>query len=156
MGIRQTLKLGRDWHVKAGFTDKHPLTELHNRPVGATTSWLRVREHRAAVSLANSLIHLAGNHMAKSPFEGREGLRTRCEEYGAIITNGPKFHVHSQRITGDYWLVAELFYHNGAYVVLARDGAMIAEWSTYADWIGKARRGAIRPEEHHLRLYLKT
>ena len=38
MSIRHHLKLGRDWHVKAGFTDNHPLTELHHRPVGGTTS----------------------------------------------------------------------------------------------------------------------
>ena len=29
MSIRHHLKLGRDWHVKAGFTDNHPLTKIY-------------------------------------------------------------------------------------------------------------------------------
>lgn len=105
MGIRQTLKLGRDWHVKAGFTDKHPLTDLHNRPVGATTSWLRVREHKAAVNLAKSLIHVMGNFMEKSPFEKREGLRLPGE-YSPLIEKGVANFTYSQNGHGAYHYLA--------------------------------------------------
>ena len=34
MSLPLIRKLGRDWHVKAGFADVHPLTQIHNRPVG--------------------------------------------------------------------------------------------------------------------------
>ena len=155
MSIRQHLKLGRDWHVKAGFTDNHPLTKEHHRPVGGTTSWLRLREHKAAVTLANSLIHVMGNFMEKSPFEKRDGLRVPGE-YAPLVPAGVGRHVHSQNSRGSHYLAAELFFYNGAYVVLARDGAMIAEWPFYAEWIAKARRGQLSEEEQRVRLYLKT
>ena len=155
MSIRHHLKLGRDWHVKAGFTDNHPLTELHHRPVGGTTSWLRVREHKAAVTLANSLIHVMGNFAEKSPFEKRDGLRLPGE-YDPLIENGVANFTYSQNSRGSHYLAAELFFHNGAYVVLARDGAMIAEWPYFAEWISKVRRGQLDEKKHHVRLYLKT
>ena len=155
MSIRHHLKLGRDWHVKAGFTDIHPLTELHNRPVGGTTSWLRVREHKAAVTLANSLIHVMGNFAEKSPFEKRDGLRLPGE-YDPLIEKGVANFTYSQNSRGSHYLAAELFFHNGAYVVLARDGAMIAEWPYFAEWISKVRRGQLDEKKHHVRLYLKT
>ena len=155
MSIRHHLKLGRDWHVKAGFTDNHPLTELHHRPVGGTTSWLRVREHKAAVTLANSLIHVMGNFAEKSPFEKRDGLRL-SGEYDPLIEKGVANFTYSQNSMGSHYLAAELFFHNGAYVVLARDGAMIAEWPYFAEWISKVRRGQLDEKKHHVRLYLKT
>ena len=155
MSLPLIRKLGRDWHVKAGFADVHPLTQIHNRPVGATTSWLRVREHKAAVTLANSLIHTMGNFMEKSPFEKRDGLRVPGE-YAPLVPAGVGRHVHSQNSRGSHYLAAELFFYNGAYVVLARDGAMIAEWSYFAEWISKVRRGQLDEKKHHVRLYLKT
>lgn len=155
MSIRHHLKLGRDWHVKAGFTDNHPLTVLHHRPVGGTTSWLRVREHKAAVTLANSLIHVMGNFAEKSPFEKRDGLRLPGE-YDPLIEKGVANFTYSQNSRGSHYLAAELFFHNGAYVVLARDGAMIAEWPYFAEWISKVRRGQLDEKKHHVRLYLKT
>ena len=152
MSLPLIRKLGRDWHVKAGFADVHPLTQIHNRPVGATTSWLRVREHKAAVTLANSLIHTMGNFMEKSPFETRDGLRMVHLE----IEKGVANFTYSQNSRGSHYLAAELFFHNGAYVVLARDGAMIAEWPYFAEWISKVRRGQLDEKKHHVRLYLKT
>ena len=152
MSLPLIRKLGRDWHVKAGFADVHPLTQIHNRPVGATTSWLRVREHKAAVTLANSLIHTMGNFMEKSPFETRDGLRMVHLEIQDGVTN----IVECQHRQGNFCLAAELFFYNDAYVVTARDGAMIAEWEAYAEWIGRARRGTLTGDQRHVRLYLQT
>lgn len=152
MSLPLIRKLGRDWHVKAGFADVHPLTQIHNRPVGATTSWLRVREHKAAVTLANSLIHTMGNFMEKSPFETRDGLRMVHLEIQEGVTN----IVECQHRHGNFCLAAELFFYNDAYVVIARDGAMIVEWEAYAEWIGRARRGTLTGDQRHVRLYLQT
>ena len=152
MSLPLIRKFGRDWHVKAGFADVHPLTQIHNRPVGATTSWLRVREHKAAVTLANSLIHTMGNFTEKSPFETRDGLRMVHLDTQDGVTN----IVECQHRQGNFCLAAELFFYNDAYVVMARDGAMIAEWEAYAQWIGRARRATLTGDQRHVRLYLQT
>lgn len=44
-------------------------------------------EHKAAVTLANSLIHVMGNFAEKSPFEKRDGLRLPGE-YDPLIEKG--------------------------------------------------------------------
>lgn len=141
----------RGWHVKAGMADSHPLTKLQNRPVGATTSWLHHREYRSARSAAVSLIHVLGNHMDKLPFVTKGDLRV--DELGEAAAYS---EVRIQQENGRLWLAAEVFCYGGAYVVVAREGMMMEEWSGFASLMHQVRRGTLTPEIYHRRYYLKT
>lgn len=152
------MKLGRDWFVKAGLADQHELTELHKRPVGATTAWIRHRDHGSARKLANSLAHVLTSMTVPSPF-ARGDLRretphdwTMGNELRGVTVNLVSLPIEG--LGAGWWLAGELFVYGGAYVAIVREGADIESQETWVARLARARRGAHDPDDMRLDRWL--
>lgn len=145
--------LGRAWHTMGGLADNHPLTHHHNRPVGATTGWQQHREHQQARAGANRLLHLLGNMCDPSRLATRLDLRIDVAE-GLPTIEGIQ-HIVKRPALGNstFWLAGEAVFMAGAYVAIARQGASLEGWETFAQWLRASRRD--QQDVSHVRFYLQ-